>query len=220
MKLAVPVAVDAGIRSSNGGTGAKSSASAVSPETVTVTTTASGGGSPGRVAVTRTTVSPAPSSTVDGSTVSVCDAGASNPPPETDPDTVTCLSGPSTVSSTAVTVTAPVLVVEPATIVSSRFVLNSKSPVVAGDTAVADTVTVAASPIALLSAAVTVLTPPFSSTDEGVSTSVTVGASRSSSASSVIVSSRDRHRPGAFRRTGRDRQIPIRTQLEITRCRR
>ena len=104
-------------------------------------------------------------------------------PPVTDPDTVTVLSGVSTLLFTAVTVTVPVPVVEPAPIVSVDP-LSVKSPETAGDTGVAETVTVTASLDGPLSVAVTVLTPPFSLIEDGLSTSATVGAP----SSSVIVS--------------------------------
>ena len=56
-------------------------------------------------------------------------AGAATPlPPDAVADTVTCLSGASTSLSTAVTVTAPVLVVDPAAIVRVVFALSAKSP--------------------------------------------------------------------------------------------
>ena len=123
----------------------------------------------------------APSSSV---IVSVRSDGAGTPlPPVTDPDTVTVLSGVSTLLFTAVTVTVPVPVVEPAPIVSVDP-LSVKSPETAGDTGVAETVTVTASLDGPLSVAVTVLTPPFSLIDDGFSTSATVGAP----SSSVIVS--------------------------------
>ena len=95
-------------------------------------------------------------------------------------DTVTVLSGASTLLSTPVMVTTPVLAVASAAIVSVVLVLSAKSPATAGDTAVADTVTVVAWLDAPLSVAVTVLTPPFSVTEAGLSTSVTLGVASSS----------------------------------------
>ena len=116
--------------------------------------------------------------------VSVLSAGATIPfPPVTEPDTVTSLSSASTALFTAVTVTVPVLVVSPAAIVSV-VPLCLKSPDTAGETGVAETVTVADSPDAALRVAVTVLTPPFSLIEDGVSTRLTAGAP----SSSVIVS--------------------------------
>ena len=123
----------------------------------------------------------APSSSV---IVSVWDDGAETPwPPVTEPETVTVLSGASTALFTAVTVTVPVLVVWPDAIVS--VAPNSvKSPETAGDTADAETVTTTDALDVPLSAAVTVLTPPFSPIDDGLSTRLNVGAP----SSSVIVS--------------------------------
>ena len=64
---------------------------------------------------TRLTVGAASSSVI----VSVWPGGADTPlPPVAEPETVTVLSGASTMLSTAVTVTVPVLVVAPAAIVS------------------------------------------------------------------------------------------------------
>ena len=59
-------------------------------------------------------------------------------------ETVTLLWGASTELSAAVMVTVPVLVFEPAAMVSFLLVLRLKSEDVAGDTAAADTVTVTA----------------------------------------------------------------------------
>ena len=129
---------------------------------------------------TRLTAGPTSSSVI----VSVCGDGSDNPfPPEAKPETVTVLSGASTALSTAVNVTAPVLVVAPAAIVSV-VPLCVKSPATAGETGVADTVTVTDSLDAALSVAVTVLTPPFSLIEDGVSTRLTAGPT----SSSVIVS--------------------------------
>ena len=81
-------------------------------------------------------------------------------------------------------VTVPVLVVEPTAIDSVLFVEIVKSPDAAGLTALAETVTVTAAVAADDSVAVTVLEPPLSEIEDGLNTSVTVGAS----SSSVIVS--------------------------------
>ena len=62
--------------------------------------------------------------------------------------------------------------------------LSVKSSATAGDTAEAETVTVTASLDSALSVAVTVLSPPFSEIEDGVSTRLTVGVP----SSSVIVS--------------------------------
>ena len=72
-------------------------------------------------------------------------------------------------------VTAPVLVVEPVAMVSLVLVLRVKSEAVAGDTAVADTVTVTAALDTTLRSAVMVLEPPFSEIDDLLSASDTVG---------------------------------------------
>ena len=125
---------------------------------------------------TRVTVG-APSSSV---MVSVWFEGFDTPPPLAAPDTVTVLFGASTELFTAVIVTVPVLEVLPAAIVSSLFVDIVKSPATAGLTALAETVTVTAALDAPDSVAVTVLDPPFSEIEDGVSTSVTVGAPSSS----------------------------------------
>ena len=114
-------------------------------------------------------------------------------PTDTVPDTVTCLFSVSSVSSSAVTVTDPVLSVAPAANVSTGLSLNLKSPASAGNTAAADTVTVNSALWAFCSLAVTFACASFSpsvvvssasSTVTGVSTSVTLG----SPSSSVMVS--------------------------------
>ena len=117
--------------------------------------------------------------------VSVLLAGLDTPPPLDEPDTVTVLSAASTLLSTAVIITVPVLDVEPAAIDSVLFVDRLKSPDTAGLTALAETVTVTAAVAAEDSVAVTVLDPPFSEIEDGLSTSVTVGVS---SSAMVIVS--------------------------------
>ena len=65
-------------------------------------------------------------------------------------------------------------------IVSTLFALNSKSLAVAGETGVADTVSVTFSLVAPLNVAVTVLLPPSSEIDVGPNASVTVGVVSSS----------------------------------------
>ena len=108
--------------------------------------------------------------------VTVWADGADTPlPPVTVAETVTVLSGASTVLSTAVIVTVSVLDVEPAAI-SSVVPLCVTSAATAGESGVAVTVTVTASLDTALNVAVTVLTPPFSAIEAGVSTSVTAGA--------------------------------------------
>ena len=75
---------------------------------------------------------------------------------------MTLLSGASTELSAAVIVTVPVLVLEPAAIVSVLSVLSVKSDEVAGDTAAAETVRVMSWLDSALRVAVTVVEPPFS----------------------------------------------------------
>ena len=104
-------------------------------------------------------------------------------PPATVPDTVTRLFGTWVISSTAVIVTSPVLVVAFAAIVSVVAADSVKSPATAGDTAVAETVIVVASVTAPDRVAVIVETPPFSEIDDGDKTNVT-----STTSSSAIVS--------------------------------
>ena len=117
-----------------------------------------------------TTVIP-PSSSV---TVSVAAGGAFTSPLAV-AETVTVLSGASAALSTAVTVTVPVLAVEPVAKVSVFALDRLKSLDDAGATAAADTVRVAATLAALSSVAVTVETPPFSEIDDGDSESVALG---------------------------------------------
>ena len=114
--------------------------------------------------------------------VNVTSEGAATPlPPDIAvAETVTDLSGASTELSFAVTVTTPVLAVEPAAIVNVSALDNEKSPDAAGDTAAASTVTVTASLDAHESVAVTVDTPLPSDTDVGDSPSATVGSASSS----------------------------------------
>ena len=113
--------------------------------------------------------------------VSVCFAGSDTPlPPAAVAETVTCLSGASTSLSAAVTVTVPVLVLEPAAMVRVVSVLRLKSDDVAGDTAAAETVRVTSWLDSALSMAVTVVEPPSSSIDVELSASDTVGVASSS----------------------------------------
>ena len=107
------------------------------------------------------------------------DGAATSLPPATVAETVTCLSGASTSLSTAVMVTVPVLVVEPAAMVSV-VPACVKSPATAGATAAAATVTVTSSLEAALRVAVTVVEPPFSVTDDELNARDTVGVSSSS----------------------------------------
>ena len=106
--------------------------------------------------------------------------GAPTPrPPDADADTDTRFVPDTTESSTAVTVTRPVLVVALAAMVSV-FPVRVKSPDTAGDTAAADTVNVVASVVGCDSTAVTVERPPFSMIAGGVSTRVAVAVASSS----------------------------------------
>ena len=88
-----------------------------------------------------------------------------------DAETVTSLSGASVSLSTAAMVTAPVLSCEPAWIVSMSPVCV-KSPERVGLTAAVDTSIVVSSLDGRLRRAVTVVSPPFSSIDTGVSIQV------------------------------------------------
>ena len=117
--------------------------------------------------------------------VSVRAAGAVSPvgPAVTAALTCTVLAGASIVLSSAATVTAPVLSVWPAVIVSVVLPLSLKSFVTAPDSGAADTFSVTVSLVAPLRLA-TVLTPPFSEMEGDDSSRVTVGVP----SSSVIVS--------------------------------
>ena len=137
----------------------------------------------------------ASSATVDRSTVSVTivatgsssvivsvtsPGGVRSPSLAASPDTVTCWSPPPRSLSLAVIVTVPLLVVSPASIVSTGSSLSVKSLATAGDTGDADTVTSMSSIDGLSRVAVTVLSPPSSSMESGSRTSVTAGGSSSS----------------------------------------
>ena len=154
----------------------KSPATAPTPgDAATVTVTAS---LDGCESVAVTVLTPPFSVTDDGVSTSAAFGSASSSgmarvtagTPPTVAETVTDLSGASTVLSTAVTVTVPALVVAPGAIVSVVVELSVKSPATAGGTAAAVTVTVTASPNVSESVAVTVLTPPPSETEAGDST--------------------------------------------------
>ena len=159
--------------------------------TVTVTAALD---APESVAVTVATFDVPLSSIVDDDNASVTVGNASSSvsvnvllagfatllPPEAVPETVTDLFGESTVFPFAVTVTIPVLVVSPDAIVNSSALDNVKSSATAPAPAAASTVTVTASLDAPESVAVTVDTPPLSDTDDGDSTSATVGNASSS----------------------------------------
>ena len=109
------------------------------------------------------------------------------------PDIRTILSGWSTSSSAAVTVTAPVLDVVPARMVSSRCSLRLKSPSAAPVSAL--TVTVVCSLDGRSSCAVTATVPPRSAMVSRDSSSVTSGVGSSSSMVSVRGSGGDRAAP-------------------------
>ncbi len=95
-------------------------------------------------------------------------------------DTVTDLLGASTALFTALMLTFPVLVVDPAAMVSVSFALSVKSAPTAGDTAAADTMSVTFALDTALSVAVTTVESPFSPIDNGLSASDTVGVASSS----------------------------------------
>ena len=178
----------------------KSPAAAVAPVAPTVTVTASLD-TPESVAVTvaappssRTDIddsaSAATGSASSSSIVNVTLDGAATPlAPETAAETVTDLSGEFVVSSVAVTVTVPALVVEPAAIVNVFAFDRLKSPVAVFAPAAAATVSVTASLDAWDSVAVTVLVPGFvpscSSIAAGLNASVAVGVVSSSSSVSA-----------------------------------
>ena len=122
--------------------------------------------------------------------VSVTSGGAATPlPPEAVPETVTDLSGASTAFPFAVTVTAPVLAVCPAAIVSVVALDSAKSAAAAFVPGAAETVTVTASLDLTDSVAVTVDTPPVSEIDADDRTSATIHRQR------LVVGQRQR-RPG------------------------
>ena len=134
--------------------------------------------SPSLAEASSTVTAALPSSSV---MVSVWLEGAETPlPPATVADTVTFLSAATASLFAAVIVTVPVLVVEPAAMVSFVLVLRVKSEAVAGETGDADTVTVTASLETALSSAVTVAEPPSSPIEDLLSTRDTVGVSSSS----------------------------------------
>ena len=112
--------------------------------------------------------------------VSVWSEGFETPPPLAVADTVTVLFAAESELSTAVIVTVPALDVLPAAIVRTLFADRLKSPDTAGLTALAVTVTVTAELDVPDSVAVTVLEPPLSEIEDGLSTSVTVGVPSSS----------------------------------------
>ena len=134
-----------------------------------------------------------PSSSVS---VSVALDGSDTPrPPLAEPETVTLLFGSSLLLSVAEIVTVPLLVVDPAAIVSVVVLDSVKSPSAAFVPAVADTVIVVAALDALLNFAVTVVTPPSSEIDVGDRTKDTVGSPSSSVIVSVASDGSDTPRP-------------------------
>ena len=96
-------------------------------------------------------------------------------PPLTVAEMVTVLSGESTVLPFAVTVTAPVLALAPAAMVSVALALKVKSAVVAGDTGVAVTVNVVVTETLRLKTAVTAVAPPVSEMTALPTARVTLG---------------------------------------------
>ena len=175
----------------------KSPAAAVAPVAPTVTVTASLE-APESVAVTVAAFDAPLSSIVAGDSASAAVGSASSSsivnvtldgaaiplPPVNVAETVTDLSGASVASFLAVTVTVPVLVVEPAAIVSSVALDRLKSPAAAFAPAAAATVSVTASLDPWFSTAVTVLFPGFvpscSSIVAGLNASIAVGVTSSS----------------------------------------
>ena len=105
------------------------------------------------------------------SSVSSATSGAVKRVSETLPWIRTCLSGASTTLSTPVTVTSPVLSVA---LAAKLSVVPASSKSAATPSAL--TVTSSGISEGPVSVAVTVLTPPFSEMESGVSTSVTAGA--------------------------------------------
>ena len=95
--------------------------------------------------------------------------------------------GASSSSFTAATVTAPVLAIAPAAMVSTAFALRLKSEAAVCIPADAVTVRVVAALDACESVAVTVASPPFSEIDDEDRTSVTEGAASSSRIVSVTL---------------------------------
>ena len=122
--------------------------------------------------------------------VSVRAAGAVIPagPAVTAALTCTVLFGASIVLSSAATVTAPVLSVWPAVIVSVVLPLSLKSFATVPVSGAADTFSVTSWLLAPLRLAVTVLTPPFSEMEVGDSSRVTVGIASLSVISNVVES--------------------------------
>ena len=113
--------------------------------------------------------------------VRVSDDGATTLlPPTTVPETVTDLFPEWTSLPLAVTVTSPLLAVAPAAMVSVFAAERSKSAATAPVPGTALTVTVTASLDLPDSAAVTVVSPPVSETDEDDRARVTVGSVSSS----------------------------------------
>ena len=122
--------------------------------------------------------------------VSVLPVGFPTPlPPEAVPETATDLFGSSSLLSTAVIVTAPVLVVSPDAIVNLSVLDNVKSPAAVSAPGAADTVTVTAALDTPESVAVTVAAfdVPLSSIVADDNASVTVGNASSSVSVSVAL---------------------------------
>ena len=107
------------------------------------------------------------------------------------------LSGVSKASSTAVTSTSPVLRVWPAGMLKVRFALRRKFPLFAGGTASTKTTMPVSADEADASVAVTRLTPPSSSIEGGVSSSVRRGSS--TSVTSMVTTSVSKAAPSLTR---------------------
>ena len=101
-------------------------------------------------------------------------------PPLTVANTVTDLSGASTLLSTPVMVTAPLPLVDPVAMVKVLLEVRVKSPLTAGDTGLADTVKVTAWEDNPLREAVTLALPPFSPMEGELRSRVTLGIPSSS----------------------------------------
>ena len=214
LNSADPTVLLASIVSAKSVTSAKSiPAVAVFPATEIVTSVASSRAEPFSVAVTVTVraLPVAPSDTKSGETVSVSPVDATSSSVMASvrfegavtarafaavAETVTFLSPSATVLLVAAIVTVPVLAVAPAAMVSVEplFVKSFGSVLVP---AAAETVTVVSSLDGWSRVAVTVLVPPFSEIEAGVSTSVTVGVASLSAIVTVGATAGPTVRPGA-----------------------
>ena len=113
--------------------------------------------------------------------VSVTDAGPDAPNEFVAvADTKTLLLGASTLLSTPVMVTVPLLVVDPGAMVRVLLDVMVKFPLTAGDNGDTETTTVTAWEEGALSEAVTLALPPFSLMEDELRLSVTLGVASSS----------------------------------------